>query len=64
MYDRKYVAALEDLIMDELLPMYLVGCRVTGIDPKSQQVMARLLEAKGQQLETPMLMKEWNEKSR
>lgn len=56
MYNRKYVEALEDLIMDELLPMYMVGCRSVGIDPKSNQILAKLMDAKKKQGETPWLL--------
>lgn len=57
MYDRNYVAALEDIIMDDLLPMYIVGCRSCGVDPKSNQILAKLMEARNKQKEMPWLLK-------
>ncbi len=60
MYDRKYVLELERIIMDELMPMYLTGCRVCGVDPKSNQIVASLLAAKELQNETPYLLKNDN----
>ena len=60
MYDRAYVTALEDLIMDDLLPMYIVGCRSVGIDPKSNQLLAKILEVKKLQKETPWILMKHN----
>lgn len=46
MTSNEYIAALELLIMDDLIPMYIVGCRSRGIDPKVQPLLRRLMEAK------------------
>ena len=46
MTENKYTEALETLIMDELLPMYIVGCRSKQVDPKLQPILKRLLAAK------------------
>lgn len=56
MYDRAYIKALEDLIMDELMPMYIVGCRASGRDPKSSEVLQKLMAAKKLQKEIPYLL--------
>jgi hypothetical protein len=57
MYERKYVSALEDLIMDELLPMYIVGCRSTGIDPRANAILAKLMDARKLREEIPWILK-------
>lgn len=44
---RKYIRELEDLIMDVLLPAYISHCRDRGIDPKSSQILAKLLKMQG-----------------
>ncbi len=57
MFDREYVTALEDIIMDELLPMYIVGCRSVGRDPKSNQILEKLMNARMSRRETPWILK-------
>lgn len=56
-YDRAYVLALENIIMDDLLPMYIIGCRSVGIDPKSNLVLKKLMDAKMEQREIPWILK-------
>lgn len=60
MYDRKYVLRLETLIMDELMPMYLVGCRVSGVNPRQNEIIAKLMDAMNAKEETPWLLKNEN----
>ncbi len=57
MYDRKYVKLLEDLIMDDLLPMYIIGCRASGVDPKSNLILDKLMKARNEQKEIPWILK-------
>ncbi len=56
-YDSKYLAALENCIMDDLLPMYLVGCRSVGKDPAQNAILRKLLEAKTLRGDIPFLLK-------
>lgn len=53
----KYIKELEDLIMDELIPMYLVGCRSSGRDPKLNLIQKKLLELRSGIVELPALLK-------
>lgn len=46
MTSNEYTSALENLIMDDLIPMYIVGCRSRGVDPKLQPLLNRLMKAK------------------
>lgn len=46
MTQNEYTRALETLIMDDLIPMYIVGCRSKGINPNLQPLLKRLLAAK------------------
>ena len=57
MFDRSYVKELEDLIMDELLPMYLAGCRSSGRTANMNDILVRLMRAKTARKETPWLLK-------
>ena len=43
---KAYSKALEDLIMDQLLPMYLIGCRSSGKPSDQNQILKDLLEAR------------------
>lgn len=56
-YDLEYVRELENTIMDDLLPMYLAGCRSCGVDPRMNQVLKRLMEARGLRQEMPYLLR-------
>ena len=56
MFDRAYVLALENLIMDDLLPMYLIGCRSAGVDPKMSSILKKLMESKALRREYPALL--------
>ena len=55
-YNNKYVAELENLIMDELLPMYLVGCRSSGVTPSTSRILQKLLTAQRLKEEVPALL--------
>ena len=55
-YNKKYIKELEDIIMDELLPMYLVGCRSSGIKPNTNKILSKLLEARSLKEEVPALL--------
>ncbi len=57
MYDRKYVLELENLVMDELIPMYIVGCRSVGRSPGTGEILAKLMKARGERRETPWILK-------
>lgn len=41
-----YSRELENIIMDELLPMYLVGCRSSGSVNKQNSILVSLMEAR------------------
>jgi hypothetical protein len=41
-----YIKELEDLIGDELLPMYLVGCRAVGKPARTTEILKKLLVLK------------------
>lgn len=56
-YNQKYMRELEDLITDELFPMYIIGCRATGIDPRANEIIARLMDIKGYKEEVPYLLR-------
>ena len=43
---KKYAEDLEQLIMDKLLPMYLVGCRSSGVRPDQTEILKKLLEVR------------------
>lgn len=43
---KAYSKALEELIMDQLLPMYLVGCASSGISSDQNKILKDLLEAR------------------
>jgi hypothetical protein len=58
MYGREYIKSLEDLIMDELLPMYIIGCRSSGRDPKVNEVLKKLMENKKLKKEMPWLLQQ------
>jgi hypothetical protein len=58
MYSRKYVKELENIIMDDLLPMYIVGCRSVGIDPRANAILRKLLESKNLEKEIPWLLRQ------
>ncbi len=45
-YDATYVKKLEDIIMDELLPMYILGCQSQGTQPKQNEILVKLMEAR------------------
>lgn len=55
-YNAEYIAELEDLIMDELLPMYLIGCRASGVDPKMNKMLSRLTSARSLKQQVPALL--------
>ena len=57
MYDRKYVGLLEDLIMDELIPMYIIGCRSIGKKPMVNSILDKLMKARGERRDTPWILK-------
>jgi hypothetical protein len=52
----KYEIELENIIMDDLIPMYLIGCRSSGIDPKLNTLLKKLIEARGLQREICFLL--------
>jgi hypothetical protein len=56
-YNTEYLMALENCIMDDLLPMYIVGCRSVGRDPGSNAILKKLLDARTLRGETPFLLK-------
>ena len=56
-YNQEYVKQLEDTIMDDILPMYLVGCRSVGIDPRMNKVLERLVVARALKEEVPALLR-------
>lgn len=41
-----YSLALENIIMDELLPMYLVGCRSSGKAEQQNPILIKLMAAR------------------
>lgn len=43
---KKYAEELELLIMDKLLPMYLVGCRSSGVRSEQNEILKKLLETR------------------
>jgi hypothetical protein len=56
MFDRSYVLELENLIMDELLPMYIAGCRSTGRTPNTSEILKKLTQARSRRSEYPALL--------
>ncbi len=57
MYDRKYVLELENLVMDELIPMYIIGCRSVGRKPLVHSILDKLMKARGERREMPWILK-------
>lgn len=55
-YNREYINELENCIMDELIPMYIVGCRASGRDPNVNPILKRLLEARELKQQIPKLL--------
>ncbi len=55
-YNREYINELENCIMDELIPMYIVGCRASGRDPNVNPILKRLLEARELKQQIPILL--------
>lgn len=43
---KKYAEELEVLIMEQLLPMYLVGCRSSNVRPDQNEILKKLLEVR------------------
>ena len=56
-YNHAYLEELEDCIMDDLLPMYIIGCRSVGVDPRTNVVLDRLMQAKKLKEEVPFLLR-------
>lgn len=56
MFDRAYVKELENIIMDELLPMYIIGCRSAGRNPMTNAVLDKLMKARILRKEIPYLL--------
>ena len=56
MYDRAYVKQLENIIMDDLLPMYIMGCRSVGINPNTNIIVSKLIDARKLKEEIPALL--------
>lgn len=55
-YNSDYINELENCIMDELIPMYIVGCRASGKDPNMNPILKRLLEARELKQQIPKLL--------
>lgn len=56
-YNTAYLEALENCIMDDLLPMYLVGCRSVGREPAQNEILKKLLDARTLKTHVPWLLK-------
>ncbi len=55
-YNGDYIKELENCIMDELIPMYIIGCRSSGRDPNVNPILKRLLEARELKQQIPKLL--------
>lgn len=51
-----YEQDLENLIMDELLPIYLVGCRSLGIKSDTNKILKKLMEIRRSRRKLPALL--------
>lgn len=57
-YSKEYVQALEDLITDKLLPVYIESCRRKGLDPNTTQIVQELVAIlKKKQTKIPALLR-------
>lgn len=56
-YNTEYLMALENCIMDDLLPMYLIGCRAVGREPEQNSILKKLLDARTLRTPVPWLLK-------
>lgn len=55
-YNTEYVQALEDLVMDRLLPSYIEHCRRKGIDPNQHEIIKDLLQIMKKKKQVPALL--------
>ena len=55
-YNTEYLMALENCIMDDLLPMYIIGCRSVGKDPATGPILKKLLESRTLKTPIPWLL--------
>ena len=56
-YTQEYVEALEDLVMDKLLPAYIEHCRRAKIDPNTNEIVKDLLSIMKKKKDVPFLLK-------
>ena len=52
----EYEKELENLIFEELLPLYLVGCRVQGVRPQTNEIIKKLMELKRNKTVLPAIL--------
>lgn len=55
-YTREYTKALEDLILDKLLPAYIEHYRRLGLDPNQNSIVKELLVIMKKKREMPALL--------
>ena len=55
-YTRDYTIALENLIMDKLLPAYIEHSRRKGIDPNTNEIIRELMLIMRTKREIPALL--------
>lgn len=55
-YTREYTKALEDLILDKLLPAYIEHYRRLGLDPNQNQIVKDLMLVMRKKREVPALL--------
>lgn len=53
---KKYIQELEDLIMDVLLPSHIQYCRNMGIDPRTNDILSKLMEIRKNKRKLPYLL--------
>jgi len=57
-YTQEYIEALENLVMDKLLPAYIESCIRKGINPNTNAIVKELLSIMKKKKEVPALLKE------